>query len=277
MNSKLPSGTVTFLFTDIESSTRLWQENPQAMSVSHARHDAIVREAIEANNGYIFQIVGDSFSAAFHNAIDGLHAALAAQRGLTRVNDEGGRMKENLGKENSSFITHPSSLYLKVRMGLHTGTAEILPDGKYEGYATIASTQRVMSAAHGGQTLLTQTTHDLLQNALPDDVTLRDMGEHRLKDLRAPLRLYQVNSHDLTENFPTIKSLDTQPNKLPVQLTSFVGREKEIAEIKASFSASRLVTLTGSGGTGRLAFQSKSARRTYMFSNGLADRACATL
>ena len=92
-------------------------------------------------------------------------------------------MKENLGKENSYFITHPSSLYLKVRMGLHTGTAEILPDGKYEGYATIASTQRVMSAAHGGQTLLTQTTHDLLQNALPDDVTLRDMGEHRLKDL----------------------------------------------------------------------------------------------
>ena len=270
MNSKLPSGTVTFLFTDIESSTRLWQENPQAMSVSHARHDAIVREAIEANNGYIFQIVGDSFSAAFHNAMDGLHAALAAQRGLTRVNDEGGRMKENPGKENSSFITHPSSLSLKVRMGLHTGTAEILPDGKYEGYATIASTQRVMSAAHGGQTLLTQTTHDLLQNALPDDVTLRDMGEHRLKDLRAPLRLYQVNAHDLPENFPTIKSLDTQPNNLPVQLTSFVGREKEIAEIKASFSASRLVTLTGSGGTGktRLSIEVGTEELTH-FSNGV--------
>ena len=87
-------------------------------------------------------------------------------------------------------------------MGLHTGSAEILPDGKYEGYATIASTQRVMSAAHGGQTLLTQTTYELLQNTLPDDVTLRDMGEHRLKDLRAPLQLYQVNAPDLPQDFP---------------------------------------------------------------------------
>ncbi len=108
-----------------------------------------------------------------------------------------------------------------------------------------------MSAANGGQTLLTQSTYELLQNALPSDVTLHDMGEHRLKDLRAPLRLYQVNATDLPQNFPAIKSLDTQPNNLPAQLTSFIGREKEIAEIKASVNSSHLVTLTGSGGTGK--------------------------
>lgn len=235
--STLPSGTVTFLFTDIEGSTRLWQEQPEAMAIAHARHDGVLRNAIESNNGYVFQIVGDSFSAAFHNAVDGLRAVLASQRALQQ--------------QTSEFLKNSEVLIIRARMGLHTGSAEILPDGKYDGYATLASTQRVMSAAHGGQTLLTQITYDLLQNALPSDVTLHDMGEHRLKDLRAPLRLYQVNAPDLPQNFPTIKSLDTQPNNLPTQLTSFIGREKEIAEIKAALNSSRLVTLTGSGGTGK--------------------------
>jgi len=126
----LPSGTVTFLFTDIEGSTRLWQEQPEAMAIAHARHDEILREAIESNSGYVFQIVGDSFSAAFRNSIDGVKAVLQAQRMLSRMKDEGGRKKEEPNKENSSFNTDPSSLALKVRMGLHTGTAEILPDGK---------------------------------------------------------------------------------------------------------------------------------------------------
>ena len=229
--SEFPSGTVTFLFTDIERSTKLWQEQPEAMAIAHARHDEILHEAIESNHGYVFQIVGDSFSAAFHNAIDGLRTVVAAQRALHRQTSE--------------------VLKIRVRMGLHTGTAEILPDGKYEGYATIASTQRVMSAAHGGQTLITQTTYDLMQNALPSDVTLQDMGEHRLKDLRAPLQLYQVNVPDLPKDFPAIKSLDTRPNNLPAQLTSFIGREKEIDEIKESLNSVRLVTLTGSGGTGK--------------------------
>ena len=234
MNSNLPSGTVTFLFTDIEGSTRLWQEKPEAMAISHARHDEILREAIESNHGYIFQIVGDSFSAAFHNAGDGLRAVLSAQRVL---------QAEAWGETGA----------LRVRMGMHTGTAELLTDGsgKYEGYATIASTQRVMSAAHGGQVLLTQTTQDLLQHELPKDVTLRDMGEHRLKDLRAPQRLYQLSTPDLPQDFPPIKSLDTQPNNLPIQLTSFVGREREIDEIKALLNTARLVSLTGSGGTGK--------------------------
>jgi class 3 adenylate cyclase len=113
-----PSGTVTFLFTDIEGSTILWQEQPEAMSVSHARHDEILRAAIESNHGYVFQIVGDSFSAAFHNAVDGLNAVLEAQRELKLMNKD----------KNSSFINPHSAFALKVRMGLHTGTEEALPD-----------------------------------------------------------------------------------------------------------------------------------------------------
>ena len=230
----LPSGTVTFLFTDIEGSTRLWQENPEAMSVAHAQHDAILREAIESNHGYVFQIVGDSFSGAFHTAIDGLRAALAAQYKL-----------------HTSIFFKNSEVSLRVRMGLHTGSAEILADGKYEGYTTIASAQRVMSVAHGGQTLFSHTTRDLLQSDLPENISLRDMGEHRLKDLRSPVQLYQLVAPDLPQDFPAIKSLDTLPNNLPVQLTSFIGREKEIADIKGLLNTARLVTLTGSGGTGK--------------------------
>jgi predicted ATPase/class 3 adenylate cyclase len=232
--SSLPTGTVTFLFTDIEGSTRLWQEKPEAMSLANARHDAILRETIESNDGYIFQIVGDSFSAAFHNAIDGLRAAVAAQRELQREPWE-------------------ERAKIKVRMGLHTGAAELRSDGsgKYDGYATIASTQRVMSVAHGGQVLLSQLTHELLQNDLPEGVTLRDLGEHRLKDLRTPLRLFQLIVPDLSQEFPPINSLNTSPNNLPSQLTSFIGREKEVAEIKALLHSARLVTLTGSGGTGK--------------------------
>ena len=231
MMDKLPSGTVTFLFTDIEDSTRLWQEQPEAMSHAHALHDKILHEAVAENHGYVFQIVGDSFSAAFHTATDGLNAALAAQRGLeTRQ--------------------HDPALKLKVRMGLHTGSAEIGPDGKYEGYVTVASTQRVMSVAHGGQVLISHMSADLL-GELPEHVSLRDLGMHQLKSLRAPLRLYQLVAPDLTQDFPHLQSLNQFPNNLPAQLTSFIGREKEIAEIKSALGSARLVTLTGSGGTGK--------------------------
>ncbi|MBK8421574.1 adenylate/guanylate cyclase domain-containing protein [Candidatus Villigracilis saccharophilus] len=137
--TNLPSGTVTFLFTDIEGSTKIAQQYPNDMPVLLARHNQILNQAIKAHNGSVFQIVGDSFSAAFHNAIDGLNAVLAAQHALHT---------ETWGETGA----------IKVRMGLHTGTAELLSDGKYDDYATIASTQRVMSAAHGEQTLLTQTS-----------------------------------------------------------------------------------------------------------------------
>ena len=227
--TSLPSGAVTFLFTDIEDSTRLWQEHPEAMSIAHAHHDEILRKAIADNHGYVFQIVGDSFCVAFQNAIDGLNAALAAQHGLNK---------------------HSGGLTIRARMGLHTGTAEILPDGKYEGYVTIATTQRVMSVAHGGQVLLSHTTADLLSD-LPSDISLQDLGEHQLKSLRAPLRLYQLNAPDLPQEFHPLQSLNALPNNLPPQLTSFIGREKEKSETTALLTTTRMLTLIGPGGTGK--------------------------
>ncbi len=254
MNPNLPSGTVTFLFTDIEGSTRLWQEKPQAMAVSHARHDAILRQAIESNDGYIFRTVGDSFHAAFRTALDGLQAALSAQREL---------QAESWGETGA----------LRVRMGLHTGAAEISMDGSnqyFEGYTTIASAQRVMSVAHGEQVLLSQTTHDLLVNDLPEKVSLRDMGEHRLKDLRSPLRLYQLVVPGLAQDFPAIQSLDTLPNNLPLQLTSFIGRRKELADILELLESVRLITLTGSGGTGKTRLsQEVGAQALANFTHGV--------
>jgi len=237
----LPSGTVTFLFTDIEGSTLLSQIQPEAMKHALARHHTILRTAIESNNGYVFQIVGDSFSAAFRNALDGLNAALTGQRGLR---------DEPWGE------TGP----IHVRMGLHTGMAEITEDTTgmpYSSFSTMAFTQRIMSAAHGEQTLLSQITHDLVLEQLPSDVTLLDMGEHRLKDLLHSIHLYQVTAPDLPPDFPALRTLSTFRNNLPAQLTSFIGRDHEMAEVKQLLSNTRLLTFTGPGGTGktRLALQ----------------------
>lgn len=228
----LPSGTVTFLFTDIEDSTQLWEKQPAAMSVAHAKHDQVLRTAIESNHGYIFQIVGDSFSAAFPNALDGVHAAVSAQLGLA---DE----------------YRNSALTIKVRMGLHTGTAQIQDNGTYDGYVTLASTQRVMSVAYGGQILLSHTTNDLLPARLPENISRKDLGEHQLKSLRAPLRLYQLVIPDLPEDFPPIHSLSRSTNNLPIQLTSFIGREREKKEACDLLTSTRLLTLIGPGGTGK--------------------------
>ncbi len=235
------AGTFTFLFTDIEGSTRLAQLYPEALNVALARHHAILRAAIDANHGHVFQIVGDSFSAAFHNAVDALRAALDGQRNLRA---------EAWGE------TGP----ILVRMGLHTGMSKTTEDTAgmpYSGYATLASAQRIMSAAHGGQILLSQVTRDLLRDLLPADVTLLDAGEHHLKDLLRPIRLYQVATSDLPRDFPPLKTLDAFPNNLPVQLTSFIGREKELGDLHTLVRTQRLVTLTGPGGSGktRLALQ----------------------
>jgi predicted ATPase/class 3 adenylate cyclase len=229
--SNLPSGTVTFLFTDIEGSTKLSQQHPDAMPVLLARHNQILHQAIEAQNGYVFQIVGDSFSAAFHSASDSLNAALNAQRVL----------------QNESWIPTP----IKVRMGIHTGTAQLNDDNQYSGYATLAFTQRIMSAGHGGQILLSGATRELVRDGLPTNTELSDLGEKRLKDLLRPEHLYQLNILGLPTVFPPLKTLDSFPNNLPPQLTSFIGRENEIAEVKQELESHRLVTLTGSGGTGK--------------------------
>ena len=226
-----PSGTVTFLFTDIEGSTKLAQEHPDEMPALLARHNEILSQSIEAHNGYVFQIVGDSFSASFHSATNALNAAKDAQRNL------------------QSEVWNPAPI--KVRMGIHTGTAQLTEENQYSGYATLASTQRIMSAGHGGQVLLSNITRELTGDGLPKDTELIDLGEKRLKDLLRPERLYQLNISGFTTTFPPLKTLDSFPNNLPVHLTSFIGRENEIDEVKQELSEHRLVTLTGSGGVGK--------------------------
>src|SRR5262245_3444823 len=233
--NNLPSGTVTFLFTDIEGSTKLAQDYPDGLPSLLARHREILQGSIQAQNGYIFQIVGDSFSAACHSPKDGLKAALTEKGQL----------------QNESWA--PASV--KVRMGIHTGAAQLADDpgiqGPYSGYATIALTQRIMSVAHGGQILVSQSTYELTRDEMAGKSQFVDMGEHHIKSILRPVRLYQLNAPDLPSHFPPLKTLDYSPHNLPAQLTSFIGREKEIAEIKSLLHAARLVTLTGSGGTGK--------------------------
>jgi predicted ATPase/class 3 adenylate cyclase len=227
----LPSGTVTFLFTDIEGSTKLAQQYPNQWETMRGRHHAVLQSAMAAQNGYVFQIIGDAFCMAFSSAIEALNAALNAQRCL--------------------FNEEWSPAPVKVRMGIHTGTAQLKEDGQYIGYATLAMTQRIMSAAHGGQVLLSGATRELLRDMLPVDTNLLDMGEKRLKDLPRPEALYQVSASGLPSAFPPLKALDSFPNNLPTQLTTFIGREQEIAEVRQAMEHRRLVTLTGPGGIGK--------------------------
>lgn len=252
--SQLPSGTVTFLFTDIEGSTGLWQQHPAAMPDTLARHHAIMRKAIESNSGYVFQIVGDGFYAAFATACDAVNAALAAQRALGL---EFGNWKLDAG----NIAQSSSNLQLRVRMALHTGMAEIrageYTSGEYASGPTLNRCARLLSAGHGGQVLLSHMTRDLVVDDLPDSMTLRDLGLHRLKDLSRAERIYQLVAADLPSDFPTLKTADARPNNLPIQITSFIGREKEIREVRQLVHTTRLVTLTGAGGSGktRLALQ----------------------
>ena len=230
----LPSGTVTFLFTDIEGSTKLSQQYPDAMPALLARHHEILSGCIKTHGGYAFQLVGDSFAVAFHSAIDALNAALAAQQSLQ--------------------VEAWSPAPIKVRMGIHTGTVHLNDASAptvYSGYATIALTQRIMSAGHGGQILLSSVTRELVRDALPADSELQDLGEKRLKDSLHPEHIYQLNIAGLPSSFPPLKALDSFVNNLPAQLTTFIGREEEIAEIKKALESHRLVTLTGPGGIGK--------------------------
>ena len=230
----LPSGTVTFLFTDIEGSTKLSQEFPVEMPALLARHNEILSQVIQNHNGFVFQRMGDSYSVAFHSASDALYAALDAQRLLYRENW--------------------SPAPIKVRMGIHTGAAQleaVSDETRYSGYTTLALTQRVMSAGHGGQILLSQTVHDLTRDRLPAQTQLMDMGERCLKDILRPEHLYQLLVPDLPSEFAPLNTLESFNHNLPPQLTSFIGRENEIDEIKKLIVANRIVTLTGSGGAGK--------------------------
>ena len=249
----LPTGTVTFLFTDIEGSTKLAQQYPEDMPALLARHHEILRQAIEAHTGFVFRVIGDSFSASFRNPNEALHAALDAQRALHNVTWTPGQ--------------------IKVRMGIHTGVAQVQDPSKeerYTGYATLALTQRIMSAGHGGQILLSQTAYELTRDQLPENTQLLDLGEHRLKDILRAEHIYQLSDPQFPSEFPPLNSPASSQHNLPIQLTSFVGREKELAEIRNMLKAARLVTLTGPGGTGktRLAIE-VGAEELASFAHGI--------
>src|SRR5215471_4670641 len=198
---ELPSGTVTFLFTDLEGSTRLWERHRAAMRPALERHDAILRTAVEQHHGIVVKTTGDGLHGVFRSTRSAVDAALAAQRALAA---------EAWGVPGG----------LRVRMGLHTGDAAAR-DGDYYGPATNRAA-RVMASAHGGQIVVSHATEEILRDALPDEAGLVDLGEHRLPDLARPERIFQVVAEGLVREFPPLRALDAMPGNLPSQLTSLV-------------------------------------------------------
>ena len=255
-----PTGTVTFLFTDIEGSTKLWEDNAPAMRSALARHDESLRWAIEEHGGYVFKTVGDAFCCAFPTAPDALEAALVA-------------LRELFAQEwDEEIVT------LRVRMALHTGAAEER-DGDYFG-PPLNRVARLLSAAYGGQVLLSLTTQELVRDQLPTDVQLWDLGEHRLKDLGRPEHIFQPAASGLAADFPPLRTMDVHPNNLPVQTTLLVGREREVEEVAELVLSEevRLLTLIGPGGTGktRLGLQA-AADLLEEFPDGVFFVALATI
>jgi len=229
---KPPTGTVTFLFTDIEGSTRRWDQESEAMKIALARHDTILRSSIEAHGGHVFKTVGDAFYSAFPVAPDALAAALEAQHGLAA---------EPWGEIGGS----------RVRMALHTGAVHER-EGDYFG-PPLNRVARLLSAGHGGQTLLSLATQELVRDQLPEGVQLRDLGMHRLRDLIRPEQIFEVFAPPLRADFPPLKTLDARPNNLQTQPTPLLGREHEVEQVCARLRREdvRLLTLTGPGGTGK--------------------------
>jgi predicted ATPase/class 3 adenylate cyclase len=245
----LPTGTVTFLFTDIEGSTRLAESLGPAWPALLDEHRAILREAIAVGDGTEVGTEGDSFFVAFPTAGGALSAAVAAQRAL-------------------AAHPWPDGAAIRVRMGLHTGEGTLAGDD-YVGL-DVHRAARIAAAGHGGQILLSDATRALAQGSLPDGTTLRDLGQRRLKDLSRPEQIHQLTLGGLPSEFPPLKTLDATPNNLPVQLSSFLGRERELAEVSALLEKTRLLTLTGPGGTGksRLSLQI-GARVSDRFADGV--------
>ncbi|TMF34382.1 MAG: adenylate/guanylate cyclase domain-containing protein [Chloroflexi bacterium] len=244
----LPTGTVTFLFTDIEGSTRLVQDLGDQYGNLLADHCRILRDAIERADGIELGTEGDSFFAVFPSAVDAVAASAAAQRELAGHG-------------------WPGDAEVRVRMGLHTGEGTLGGDN-YIGL-DVHRAARIANAAHGGQVVLSDATRSLAESSLPPGVALRTLGAHRLKDLANSERLFQLDIAGLSIEFPALRTLDARPNNLPVQLTSFIGREAEIAAVGELLELARLVTLTGPGGTGktRLALQ-VAAERLSRYADG---------
>jgi len=230
MSSNYPSGTVTFLFTDIEDSTKLWEQHPQEMRVAHARHNQILREAIGSSNGYVFQVIGDAFCAAFHTAGDAVRAAVKAQFDLHAEKWEGA--------------------HIRVRMGIHTGKAEFQSaDGLYSGYMTLTRVQRLMSAGCGGQMLVSFATQELVYDDLPEGVKLDDMGKWQLKNLSRPEHIFQLNIPGLPCDFPSLHTIkDSSMDNIRILIADDHALFRE--GLRALFSALPDIEVVGEAAEG---------------------------
>src|SRR3984893_16562101 len=228
--TKLPTGTVTFFFSDIEGSTRLLQEIGERYPEGLLAHHRIQREALAANGGHELRTEGDSFFIVFGSALEACAGAAAVQKGV-------------------HAHAWPDRGQGRGRVGRHTGEATLVGN-EYLGL-DVHRAARVASAGHGGQVLVSETTRALVDHALPPGLTLKDLGMHRLKDLARPHRLFQLTVEGLPADFPPLKTLEATPNNLPTQLTSFIGRDDQVREAKQLLARSRLLTLTGPGGTGK--------------------------
>jgi predicted ATPase/class 3 adenylate cyclase len=248
----LPFGTVTFLFTNIEGSTRLWEEHPEAMPGAYARHDAILKEAVARNGGILFKTVGDAFQTVFPTACQAIRAALESQLALQAE-------------------LWPLPEPLKVRMALHTGAVE--PDARRDYRSPVLNRLgRLLGVGHGSQVLASRATIEQLQGCLPDGASIVDLGARRLKDLGLPERIYQLAATGMPQDFPPLRTLDARPHNLPTEISRFIGREEDLNRVRDLFAwpGVRLVTLTGPGGIGktRLALQA-GAEMLERFGDGV--------
>ena len=224
------TGIVTVLFTDIEGSTLLWEQDSERMRLALAGHDEVLRSAVESNRGTGVKMLGDGMYAAFEDPLDAVAAALRLQRALADADAS-------------------SAVALRVRCGLHLGVVE-RRDNDFFG-SVVNRAARIMGVAHGGQVLMSEAVVELVRDRIPDAISLRNIGTVRLRDLASVENIYQLVHPQLRRDFPALRSLEATPNNLPMQLTSFVGRERELAEIKTLLGTTRLLTLVGVGGIGK--------------------------